>query len=105
MMLKFILEDNVVPLQDAGIGTSIDSFYEYLLKASDNFHLYDIHIMIRLTGPYRSTDQLSVWYISDRTKCTDIWYRGAYQCIACTCPLSDWYIPPVLSGMSRYDEP
>ncbi|CAL9164442.1 unnamed protein product [Musa hybrid cultivar] len=27
------INNNVVPLQDAGIGTSIDSFYEYLLKA------------------------------------------------------------------------
>lgn len=38
----------LVALQDAGIGTSIDSFYEYLLKASKmNWNLSD-HNMIML---------------------------------------------------------
>ncbi|RRT44793.1 hypothetical protein B296_00045167 [Ensete ventricosum] len=45
--------------------------------------------MVRITGPYRCTDQLSVRCVSSYTEYTITQYTGVSQCTAHTGPLSD----------------
>lgn len=58
------------------------------------------YTMVRLTGLYQCTNQLS-----SHTKYTDIWYMKAYWCTAYTGSLLDQYVSPIPSGMPRYNEP
>ena len=62
-------------------------------------------IMVRITGPYRCTDQLLVWYVLSFTEHTNTQYIGVYWCTPHIGPLSDWYVPPVSSSMLRYIKP
>lgn len=61
--------------------------------------------MVYFTDLYQCIDQLSIWYVSSCTEHTDTLYMGVYQCTTYTRPLSDWYVSPIPSDMSRYDEP
>lgn len=58
--------------------------------------------MVRLIGPYRCTNQLSIRYVPSYIEHTDIWYIGVYQYITRTRPLSDLYVLSVLSSTLWY---
>ena len=58
--------------------------------------------MVRLIGLYWYTDQLLTQYVLNHTKCTNIWYDGAYRCTTSTDSFSNRYVLPIPSIMSRY---
>lgn len=74
-------------------------------KLVTNSKCISVRFIVRITGPYKYTDQLLVWYLSSYTKCTDTWYTEMYRYTTHTNPLLDRYIPPVPSGMPRYIKP
>ena len=67
---------------------------------------YLTKIMGHLIDPYRCTNQLLVWYVLSLTEMYQAYQHMIHEGIPMyrPSPLSDWYIPSVMSGTEQYDE-